>query len=355
MSAAISSVGPSAVAPHLAWNAVLHRDARYDGRFVYAVTTTGVYCRPSCASRRPRRDHVEFFAEAAAAESAGYRACLKCGPLGASRDTVVAVRARAILDEAADKAPTLIELSRRLETTSARITRSFRRAFGMTPRQYAARRRAERLKSALRAGHPVLEAAFESGFGAASRAYAAAEQSLGMTPSTYRRGGEGVRIRYAVARSGDDQVLVAFTDRGVCAVSIGGAVESLRASLRDEFPRATIEPAGPSAHRIVDEVVRRLRGERSRMNVPVDLQGTAFELSVWRELTRIPRGATRSYGEVARRLGKPSAARAVASACARNRVALLVPCHRVVRSGGASGGYRWGADRKRKLLERERT
>jgi AraC family transcriptional regulator of adaptative response/methylated-DNA-[protein]-cysteine methyltransferase len=354
MSAAISPIDTSAVAPRPAWNAVLHRDARYDGRFVYAVTTTGVYCRPSCASRRPRRDHVEFFADAAAAESAGYRVCLKCGPLGASRDTVVAVRARALLDEAADGPPTLIELSRRLETTPARITRSFRRAFGMTPKQYAAQRRAERLKSALRAGHPVLEAAFESGFGAASRAYAAAERTLGMTPSTYRRGGEGVRIRYALARSGDDQVLVAFTERGVCAVSLGNDAGALRAALREEFPNATIEPAGASARRVVDEVVRRLRGERSRMRIPVDLQGTAFELNVWRELTRIPRGATRSYGEVARRLGKPSAARAVASACARNRLALLVPCHRVVRAGGASGGYRWGPERKRKLLERER-
>jgi AraC family transcriptional regulator of adaptative response/methylated-DNA-[protein]-cysteine methyltransferase len=354
MSAAISPIEPSAVAPRLAWNAVLRRDPRYDGRFVYAVTTTGVYCRPSCASRRPRRDHVEFFADAATAESAGYRACLKCGPLGASRDTVVAVRARAILDEAADAAPTLSELSRRLEMTPARITRSFRRAFGMTPRQYAAQRRAERLKTALRAGHPVLEAAFESGFGAASRAYAAAERSLGMTPSTYRRGGEGVRIHFALARSGDDHVLVAFTERGVCAVSLGSNADTLRAALSEEFPSATIAPAGPSARRVVDEVVRRLRGERARTRVPIDLQGTAFELSVWRELSRIPRGATRSYGDVARRLGKPSAARAVASACARNRVALLVPCHRVVRAGGASGGYRWGADRKRKLLERER-
>lgn len=341
------------------WAAVAARDRTQDGEFVYAVATTGVYCKPSCASRRPLRENVAFYANPDAAEVAGYRACLRCEPR-ASETAVerVIARARAYVETHLDESHTLDDVARAAGMSASHLQRTFKRIVGVSPRQYAAALRADRLKTNLRTGSTVSRATFDAGYGASSRAYDAATQQLGMTPGAYRRGGAGVHIRYMTTSTALGRLLVAATERGVCAVTLGDDDAALEHALNSEYPRATrTRVRGGDGHADlrawVKAVAAHLDGAESDLALPVDVAGTAFQERVWRELQRIPYGETRSYSQVAKSIDAPSAVRAVASACARNKVALIVPCHRVVREGGALGGYRWGVARKERLLARE--
>jgi AraC family transcriptional regulator, regulatory protein of adaptative response / methylated-DNA-[protein]-cysteine methyltransferase len=335
--------------PRSAWRAVEARDARADGRFVYAVRSTGIYCRPSCPSRRPRRDRVEFFAAPADAEQGGFRACRRCRP--ERRVAPLAERARAIIDAAAGANVPLARLAAELSVSPAHLQRTFARVEGMSPRVYAERVRGERMRQSLRAGRAVSRATYDAGFNSSSRAYAASARMLGMTPGSYRRGGAGMEIQYAVINSSLGQVLVARTDRGICAVYPGDSLKALERQLADEFPRALrrkVTTPFAEARQVRDAL------DKGAATLPAfDLSGTDFQRHVWAALARIPAGQTRSYGEVASSIGRAGSARAVARACATNNVAVLVPCHRVVRGDGALGGYRWGLERKKALLARE--
>jgi AraC family transcriptional regulator of adaptative response/methylated-DNA-[protein]-cysteine methyltransferase len=345
-----------------AWAAVAARDAAWDGRFVYAVASTGIFCRPSCASRRPRRDRVSFYAEPAAAAAAGYRACRRCRPLDGdapSAERRVAA-ARAYLAAHLDENVTLERLGREVGASPYHLQRTFKRLLGVSPKEYVLAQRAERLKQRLKEGDDVTTATYEAGYGAGSRLYEQSNARLGMTPGTFRRGGAGAHIRFAIAAAPPGRLLVAATERGICAVRLGDDDHALAAGLGRDYPQATLErvAAGDPLEGWVEAILASLRPSPGAAppplaELPLDVRATAFEWRVWRELQRIPRGATRSYGEVAAALGQPTAARAVARACAANRVALLVPCHRVVRADGDLGGYRWGAERKRQLLADE--
>src|SRR5262245_4154844 len=323
------------------WRAVVERDPRLDGTFVFAVRTTGVYCRPSCAARRPRRENVAFFGGPDAAERAGFRACRRCRPREdqAARRTDLVRRACALL--AADRGEPwrLPALARAVGVSPRHLLRTFKAALGVTPRQYADARRLAAFKGRLRKGDSVTGALYDVGFGSSSRLYEDVQERLGMTPAVYRRGGRGMSIGYTVTGTPLGRLLVAATERGVAAVSLGDSEAELEKALRAEYPAAEIRrddaPLRPWVRLVLDE----LAGAAPRADLPLDLQATAFQHRVWRELRAIPRGQTRSYSEVARRLGRPGAARAVAQACATNRVALLVPCHRVVEAGGGLGGY----------------
>ena len=339
-----------------AWNAIATRDARYDGTFVYAVRTTGVYCRPSCASRQPRRENVSFFANASEAEAAGFRACKRCGPRsrGSRGPSDLVKRAMAFLDAHGTERSTLDEVATAVGSSPFHLQRTFKREVGVSPKAYQDAKRMERLKAQLRDGDTVTRATFEAGFGSSRAVYDKAPSGLGMTPAAYRRGGAGVNIRYGVAKTALGWVLVASTERGVCAVSFAESARILEEGLHEEFPKAHIERAPQGMLEWLDEIVAFVNGERSNLSIPTDLSGTDFQLRVWKALQQIPFGSTRTYREVAEQLGDPNAARAVARACATNRAALVVPCHRVVAQGGGLSGYRWGVERKRKLLDREK-
>jgi AraC family transcriptional regulator of adaptative response/methylated-DNA-[protein]-cysteine methyltransferase len=339
------------------WRAVETRDARLDGLFVYAVRSTGIYCRPSCPSRRPRRDRAVFFASAEAAEGGGFRACRRCRPrTDAARDPQLelAVRACRAIEAYEEGMPSLAALAAGLDVSPHHLQRTFKSLTGVTPHQYAAALRARRLKSLLRAGEGVAAALYEAGYGSSSRLYEASDAQLGMTPATYRRGGRGMEIRYAVVPCPLGRLLVAATARGICAVELGEDDGLLAAALAAEYPAARIERGEGSFPAWVQGIAGYLAGERGGLDLPLDVQATAFELRVWEALRKIPYGETRSYGEVAAALGAPRAARAVARACAANPAALVTPCHRVVRADGQPGGYRWGEERKRALLAMER-
>ncbi len=334
------------------WRAVLARDARYDGRFVYAVRSTGVFCRPSCASRRPRRDRVVFFPSALAAEQGGFRACRRCRPAGSTADPRVALvrHACAILD-AAPARLALSALARATGATPARLRRAFVALLGITPRQYAEARRSERLRDTLRAGGGVSRALYDAGYSSPSRVYG--RPLLGMTPATYARGGRGARVAFVVVPCRLGQLLVAATPRGLCRVALGDSAGVLERRLRHEFPAAELRRDRRALAVPVRRILARLAGRPTTLDLPLDVRATAFQWRVWQALRRIPIGATRSYQEVARAIGRPRAARAVARACASNPVSIVVPCHRVVRSDGEPGGYRWGPARKRALLDGE--
>jgi AraC family transcriptional regulator of adaptative response/methylated-DNA-[protein]-cysteine methyltransferase len=344
-----------------AWAAVVARDARRDRDFVCAVATTGVYCRPSCPSRRPLRKNVTFYAGPDQAEAAGYRACLRCRPRDEKKPIELAVtRARHFLEAHLDRPVTLPTLAREVGLSPHHLQREFSRIVGVSPRRYAAALRADRLKAALRDGATVSRAIFDAGYGASSRVYEAADTHLGMTPAAYRRGGKGERIRYTTRATTFGRVLVAATGRGVCAVQLGPDDAVLERGLAAEYPHANRVRAKEAREENgdlrtwADEIVSHLDGAIGSIDVPMDVSGTPFEVKVWQALREIPYGQTRSYSEVARVVGRPRAVRAVASACAKNRVALVIPCHRVVRQGGDTGGYRWGPERKRRLLALER-
>jgi AraC family transcriptional regulator of adaptative response/methylated-DNA-[protein]-cysteine methyltransferase len=329
-----------------AWELVCSRDRAANGRFVYAVRTTGVYCRPTCPSRRPRREHVTFFDVPASAARAGFRACRRCRPDAELPDLVA--RARELLER--DEPLPLGALAAQLGVSAGHLQRTFRAATGLSPRGYAERLRSERLRRSLQGGSTVSRAIFDAGFGSSSQAYASATRHLGMTPGAYRRGGAGLDIRYAFGDSSLGRVLVAWTTRGVCAVYPGHDDAALERALAEEFPNATRLAVRESSR--VREVLAAIDDDGAPP--ALDPQGTAFQHQVWSALAGIPRGVTRSYTDVARGLGRPDAVRAVAGACAANNIAVLIPCHRVLRGDGGLGGYRWGEDRKRRLLARER-
>jgi AraC family transcriptional regulator of adaptative response/methylated-DNA-[protein]-cysteine methyltransferase len=343
------------VADQKRWDAVLERDQRQDGKFVYAVTSTQIYCRPSCPSRRPSPDRVRFFPTPDEAEGAGYRACRRCEPRSSERTLDRRIQlAREYLDNHWDRTVTLDELSGAVHMSSFHLQRTFKRVLGVTPKAYASARRLERMKSRLKKGDTVSRATYEAGYGSGSRAYEHARGGMGMTPGTYRNGGRGTLIRYTVVRTKVGHLLAAVTERGLCSVMLGDEPGLLESALHREFPAATLERDDEEFRELTEQLAARLSSSGSYLAVPLDVAASAFQWQVWEALRRIPVGETRSYQAIARSLGRPTAARAVARACASNRLALVIPCHRVVREDGALGGYRWGLERKRQLLEEER-
>jgi AraC family transcriptional regulator of adaptative response/methylated-DNA-[protein]-cysteine methyltransferase len=358
MAATTFSDQPATVSDDRAWRAVVQRDRGFDGSFVYAVRSTGVYCKPSCASRRPLRTNIRFFGTPSDAEAAGFRACRRCRPADASftgmADRTVE-RAREFLDRNPDRVVSLHELASHVKLSPSHLQRSFKRATGLSPKQYQDAQRVKQLKSRLRAGDTVSRATYEAGFGSSSRVYERADRELGMTPAAFRRGGRGVSIAYTVAATPIGRVLVATTERGVCAVELGATDEEVIATLERDFPHATIARGDEQHTDWVTAVVNAVRDSRNAVDarVPLDMQGTTFQQRVWRTLRDIPAGSRRSYAEVAKAIGQPSASRAVARACATNRLAVIVPCHRVVRGDGDLAGYKWGTERKKRLLDKE--
>ncbi|MGI8587742.1 MAG: bifunctional DNA-binding transcriptional regulator/O6-methylguanine-DNA methyltransferase Ada [Chloroflexia bacterium] len=338
------------------WQAVVEKDRRMDGAFVYGVRSTGIYCRPSCPSRRPGRAQVRFFAGPEVAEADGFRACLRCRPTDDARPlpgTDAVAQACRLLDTA-EEPLTLADLGRTVGFSPAHLQRVFKRATGVTPRAYAAARRAARFKAAVQGGESVGAAGYTAGYGSSSRLYEAAPQELGMTPATYKKGGAGQRIGYTTAACPLGRLLVAATDRGICMISLGDEDATLEAALRAEYPAAAIERGGTGLDAAVEAILRRLRGERQALDLPLDVRATAFQRRVWEALSAIPYGETRSYREIAASIGVPGASRAVGRACAINPVPLIVPCHRAVGSDGDLTGYRWGLERKAALLAGER-
>ena len=341
------------------WDAVTRHDRSADGTFVYAVRSTGIYCRPSCASRRPRRERVVFFETPAEAARAGYRACLRCRPdeIPGVDPWVEKIRRACVYLANVDGHPSLATLAARLGGSPYHLQRNFKRLVGVTPREYAEACRLRRVKHHLRQGNDVTAAMMEAGYGSSSRFYERGAPRLAMAPAVYRRGGAGMNIRYAIVDSSLGRLLVAATDRGVCAVSMGASDFDLERALSREYPAAAITPDAGALGRWTSALVAHLAGQRPRLDLPLDVQATAFQWQVWNALAAIPYGETRSYREVAAAIGRPTAVRAVARACAANPVALAIPCHRVVSALGKTGGYRWGSNRKKRLLasEQQRT
>jgi AraC family transcriptional regulator of adaptative response/methylated-DNA-[protein]-cysteine methyltransferase len=338
------------------WQAVQERDIRYDGRFVYAVQSTGIYCRPSCPSRRPRADRVAFFDAPAAAEQAGFRPCRRCRPDAGDDDERVALVRQlcAHIDANLDLSLSLDDLGRVAGLSPHHLQRVFKQVVGVSPRQYIEAQRVARLKEKLREGEAVTGAIYDAGFASSSRVYERAPAQLGMRPGDYRAGGAGVQIGFTIVASPFGSLLLAGTERGVCAVRLGDDAQALAEELPAEFPAATIVRDDERLNVWVDAVLRHLDGREPHLDLPLDIRATAFQWIVWEALRDIPYGSTRSYGDIAAAIGRPTAARAVAQACANNPVALVVPCHRVVRGDGDPGGYRWGMARKRALLAAER-
>jgi len=348
-----SNIPPRAAARY--WRATMTRDARADGTFVLAVRSTHIYCRPSCPARRPMRRNVVFFHTGAEAEKEGFRPCLRCRPNEvAGPVALVELASRELVKFGEDEGVGFATLAARLGTTPGTLRRAFVHVTGLRPRELAAALRLARFKKMLREGKGIAEALYETGYGSTSRVYESSNAQLGMTPATYRKGGRDMKIGYAIAKSSLGRVLVGATERGVSAVYLGDADAKLVEELREEYPKAEITAAGDSFERWVKEIVQRVEGNPPRLELPLDLQATAFQRRVWQELQRIPRGSTRTYTQVARALGSPKSVRAVARACATNPVSIVVPCHRVIREDGSLAGYRWGLSRKEQLLAQER-
>jgi len=343
------------------WQAVAERASEADGRFVYAVSTTGIYCRPSCPSRRPLRRNVEFFPLPEAAERAGYRACQRCRPKEATADDPARERVRracrlidAALEEGENGVPSLASLGTALAMSPFHLQRLFKRHLGISPREYADARRLSRVKARLADGEDVTGALYAAGYGSSSRLYERAGAQLGMTPATYRKGGAGAVISYASARTQLGRLLVAATEKGICAVMLGEKEEALAADLKSQYAAAEIRHEQKRLGPWLEALVAHLKGKLPDLHLPLDLRATSFQWRVWRELQRIPYGTTATYRAIAQRIGQPSSVRAVARACASNRAALVIPCHRVLREDGDLAGYRWGIARKAKLIEREK-
>lgn len=335
--------------------ALMARDPRADGRVYYAITSTGVYCRPVCPARKPLRKNVRYFLSPASAERAGFRACRRCHPRDVPRDPAMDLveRACADIDAHVDEDCSLRAVADRIGGSPHHLQRTFKAMLGVSPKAYADARRIERFKASVRNGDDVTTALYDAGYGSSSRLYERADAELGMTPSAYREGGKGARVRYATAESPLGALLVAATERGLCAVRLGDDPAALVDELREELPAADVAGDDGSLADVLGQVLALIGGELPRADFPLDVRATAFQRRVWAELQAIPRGETRSYAEIARRIGQPAAARAVARACASNPVALVVPCHRVVQADGGLGGYRWGVERKAELLRRE--
>jgi AraC family transcriptional regulator, regulatory protein of adaptative response / methylated-DNA-[protein]-cysteine methyltransferase len=338
------------------WRAVLARSAEADGRFFYAVRTTGVYCRPTCPSRRPRRENVEFFATTAQAEAGGFRACRRCSPSNGHGPVSAAERVRRacrLIDDAEDT-PDLKAIAEAAGLSPFHFHRLFRRLVGVTPREYVAARHTGRLRESLQRGTSVTEAIYDAGFSSSSRVYETAGEALGMTPGAYRAGAPGLTITYAITRCSLGVLLVATTPRGVCTIELGDRPDALRRRLGQRFAKATVVQDDGAVKPCVEAVTRYLDAPAQNIDLPLDVRGTAFQRRVWTALRRLRAGTTTTYTDLARRIGQPRAARAVARACASNTIALAIPCHRVIRGDGSLSGYRWGVERKRTLLDRER-
>jgi AraC family transcriptional regulator, regulatory protein of adaptative response / methylated-DNA-[protein]-cysteine methyltransferase len=347
------SSGITAQAAERYWQATLHRDARADGSFFFAVRSTQIYCRPSCPARRPLRQNTLFFRTTQDAESEGFRACRRCRPKQQDSATALVQRVAAVLVNSEDESIRLGSLAAQVNSSPAQLRRAFRRATGLSPKEFEQAFRLARFKKMLRDGSSVTEALYACGYGSSSRLYEKTNAQLGMTPASYRKGGEGMQIGYMVANTSLGKVLVAATQRGVSAVYLGENEKTLVEELRKEYAKAEIVRAGEGNEGWLKEIVGRVEGNAPSVELPLDVQATAFQRRVWQELQEIPRGTTRTYTQVARSLGKPRSVRAVARACATNPVSIVVPCHRVIRSDGTLAGYRWGLSRKEKLLERE--
>jgi AraC family transcriptional regulator of adaptative response/methylated-DNA-[protein]-cysteine methyltransferase len=341
------------------WAAVLAKDAQRDGTFVFAVKTTGIYCRPSCPARPAKRQNVAFFDTTVEAAHAGYRACKRCKPDGASQDQrrqALVLQACQAIERAIDQGePNLLldDLATQVGLSPHHFHRIFKSTTGLTPRQYQKAVQARRVSTVLKDAASVTEAMYDAGFSSSGRFYEDAGASLGMAPSSLRRGAAGERIRYTVDRSPLGMMLVAATDRGVCAIEFADAKAELVERLKARFPKASFEQGDEMFRQWVAQILSYLELPKGSLDLPLDVQGTAFQRRVWQALQAIPSGETVSYSELARRLGQASAVRAVASACANNQIAVAIPCHRVVRTGGALAGYRWGVARKAELLRRE--
>jgi AraC family transcriptional regulator of adaptative response/methylated-DNA-[protein]-cysteine methyltransferase len=337
------------------WEALVRRDRSADGAFYYSVQTTGVYCRPSCAARLPRRENVQFHATCADAERAGFRPCKRCRPnqVSLAEQQAAAVVKACRLIEDAEEPPNLDALAKSAGMSRFHFHRIFKARTGLTPKAYADAHRAERVRHELTRRPTVTEAIYGAGFNSNGRFYDASAELLGMTPTAFRAGGDGATIRFAVGQCSLGAILVAATDKGVCAIQFGDDPEVLVRGLEDRFPKARLTGGDKMFEQLVAKVVGFVEAPSNGLDLPLDVRGTAFQQRVWRALRDIPAGSTASYGEIAARIGTPTAVRAVAQACSSNPVAVAIPCHRVVRTDGALSGYRWGIARKRALLERE--
>ena len=345
----------AALSDQARWAAVVARDKAFDGKFYTAVATTGIYCRPSCPARRPRRENVHFYATCAEAEAAGFRPCKRCKPDAPSTPSEHAARiARACrLIEQAEETPKLAALAATVGLSPYHFHRVFKAATGVTPKAYATAHRHKRMRTNLQRSQSVTHAIYESGFNSSGRFYADSSQALGMTPSAFRNGGTHAVLRYALGTCSLGPILVAASDKGVAAILIGEEPDTLLRDLRHRFPRAELIGGDKSFGALVRRVVAMVEAPATSLDLPLDVRGTAFQQRVWAALRAIPPGSTATYGEIARRIGKPQSARAVGAACGANPIAVAIPCHRVVGSDGALTGYRWGVAIKRTLLERE--
>jgi AraC family transcriptional regulator of adaptative response/methylated-DNA-[protein]-cysteine methyltransferase len=346
----------AAISDDRCWQAVMARDAGRDGEFFFAVSTTGVYCRPSCAARRPRRENVQFFRSPEAAEKAGYRACLRCRPRAftgnAEFDAVKAICR--FIEQHLDEPLTLGRLAKEFHQSPFGLQRRFKAVLGITPREYADSCRLRNLKRSLQAGDSVTRAMYDAGYGSSSRLYERTASQLGMTPDKYRRGAIAARIRYSCADSPLGRMIIAATEKGICAIQFARTDGELIEGLKREFPFAVRKVDAGGLKSWVNALLRHLQGKDLNSSLPLDIRATAFQRRVWAYLQSIPFGETKSYSDVAKAIGQPRACRAVARACATNPVAVAIPCHRVVREDGSMGGYRWGLERKKALLQMER-
>ena len=339
------------------WHVFMARDATYDGQFVVAVRSTGIYCRPSCPARRPRRENTVFYPAPVEAEGAGYRPCRRCHPEQDGSPSVQAAwvaQACRLIEAAADQPPSLTELADQLGLSPHHVQRVFKRVMGISPRQYGEAYRLGRVKASLKQEDTVSMAMYEAGYGSSSRFYENGASRLGMAPTIYRRGGAGMQIHYTLVASPLGRLMVAATERGVCFVSLGDADETLEAALRGDYHAAELVRDDEGLGETVQAILAYIAGIRPRLNLPLDIQGTAFQWRVWEALRAIPYGETRTYAQLAEAIDEPKAARAVGHACATNPVSLVIPCHRAVRTDGSLGGYRWGLSRKEALLAQEK-
>jgi AraC family transcriptional regulator of adaptative response/methylated-DNA-[protein]-cysteine methyltransferase len=337
------------------WDAVIHRDSQQDGKFVFAVSSTGIYCRPSCAAKRPRRENVRFFPAPDQAERAGFRACLRCRPKSFSGNPQAdfAKEVCRYIEQHLDETLTLERLGKVFRQSPFHLQRQFKAALGITPREYADSCRQRELKRNLQAGDNVTRAMYNAGYSSSSRLYEKTASQLGMTPDKYRRGAIAATVRYTITDSPLGRMLMAATERGVCAIQLGSSDEELIEGLKREFPFAVRKLVEGGLNAWAETLLSKMSGRESNAALPLDIRATAFQRRVWTYLQSIPFGATRSYGEVAKGIGQATASRAVARACATNPVAVAIPCHRVVREDGNISGYRWGVSRKKALLELE--
>ena len=335
------------------WKAVQNNDAKFNGAFVYAVNSTKIYCKPSCASRLPKRENVQFFDDFNKAETNGFRACRRCQPKNEATNpqTEIVLRACELLDS--EEQISLENLGAAVDLSATHLQKMFKEIIGVSPKKYAEAKRLEKFKNELKDGNDVTNAMYEAGFNSSSRLYENVSEKLGMTPKTYAKGGKNMKINYTITDCNLGKLLVARTEKGVCAVTFGDDSKTLIANLFNEYSNAEITENNSSLKDYIEAILANLKGTNKTLDLPTDLQATAFQMRVWDILRKIPYGETVSYQQVAERLGNVKAVRAVATACASNRVALVIPCHRVVRSNGKLSGYRWGIERKIQLLESE--